>query len=150
MGNPDYTGPVTPVIPLPKMKKQFLRLPLFFFLSFLVFACARDQPGQSYSLLSPDGRIAITVTAGNGGPLKYRVAYGGKAVSLDSPISMTLAGGTVLGRDTEVERTATARSDKAIKPLYSISDTLRDRYNEITLHFKGNYAVVFRAYNEGM
>jgi alpha-glucosidase len=133
-----------------KMKIQTLLLSLPLLLLITVISCRQERPGQSYSLLSPDGRIAITVTAGNGSPLQYRVDYGGKAIFLDSPISMTLAGGNVLGRNTEVEKTDTAHSDKAINPVYSISDTLRDRYNELTLHFKGNYAVVFRAYNEGM
>jgi alpha-glucosidase len=134
------------------MKKHTLPFShlLFFLLSITIFSCGPNRPGQPYSLLSPDGRIAITVTAGNGSALQYRVAYGGKAVFLDSPLSMTLAGGDVLGRDTKVEKTATARSNKAVRPLYSISDTLRDRYNELTLHLEGNYAVVFRAYNEGM
>ncbi len=134
------------------MKKYFLPFPIlpFIVLAAAFLSCERNRPGQPYSLVSPDGRIAVTVTAGNGSPLQYRVSYGGKAVFLNSPISMTLAGGNVLGRGTEVEKTATARNDKAIKPLYSISDTLRDRYNELTLHFKGNYAVTFRAYNEGM
>ena len=152
MGNPGYAGLAAPAPHLQKMKKYFLPFPvlLLLVLAATVFSCERNRPGQSYSLVSPDGRIAVTVTAGNGSPLQYRVSYGGKAVFLDSPISMTLAGGNVLGRGTEVEKTATARSDKAVKPLYSISDTLRDRYNELTLHFKGNYAVTFRAYNEGM
>jgi alpha-glucosidase len=90
------------------------------------------------------------VTAGNGSQVQYRVTYQDKVIFLDSPISLTLTDGKVLGKDTEVANTATASSNKAVKPLYSISDTLRDLYNELTLNFKDNYSVVFRAYNEGM
>ncbi len=113
-------------------------------------SCNRENPGQTYTLRSPDNQITVTVKAGNGGQAEYQVAYKDQPVILDSPISMTLADGKSPGTKTELVDYKTTSQNRSLVPLYGISDSLRDQYNELTLNFKDNYSIVFRAYNEGM
>jgi alpha-glucosidase len=63
---------------------------------------------------------------------------------------MTLADGKKLGIKTELVDYKTTSQNRSLVPLYGISDSLRDQYNELSLNFKDNYSIVFRAYNEGM
>ena len=102
---------------------------------------------KDFTLESPDNKIRATINVNDN--LHYSLSYEGTKYLLTSAIAMTLSDGRVLGEKLELLLHKNASSDHMIRPLYGTTSTLRDHYNELVLEFKGNYAVVFRAYNEG-
>ena len=103
---------------------------------------------QRYTLQSPDKDITVTIETGE--QLTYTVTHGNTNVLAPSPIGMELSDGTILGIKPVVKSVKT-RSVNGIlpSPLYKKAE-IPEVYEEITLSFKGNYKVVFRAYNEGI
>ena len=63
---------------------------------------------------------------------------------------MTLGDGTQLGTKPIVKISKTRSVDQTVKASFYKRAEIQDQYNELTLCFKGNYKVIFRAYNEGV
>jgi alpha-glucosidase len=124
-----------------------LHLFLAFFLIILSLSVQAQTP--SFTLLSPDQKTKVQVEVGP--TVQYRVSYDGKEILAPSPISMTLADGKVLGANARVaSQKASPTVNREVKPLYGIQSTYRDHYNELTLTFKDKFALVFRAYDNGV
>ena len=127
---------------------------------------------KQYTLQSPDGKITVTVSEdehvvvglmNSPNPDKrsyefqeYRLCYSVKheeTVVLDkSEIAMHIDNGRMLGVSSKPSITTakTKSVNQTVKaPFYKRAE-IRDQYNELVLNFKGNYKVVFRAYNEGV
>ena len=103
---------------------------------------------ESLSLKSPDGRFEVRVQLGE--DLSYSVLWSGQTVVTPSYIGMELADGTVLGKAPELAARTTSSMRETIKaPLYRFSE-FNMAYQELDLRMKGNYGVIFRAYNEGV
>ena len=98
---------------------------------------------------SPDG--ALVVTVGTEGQLTWSVTRRGRAVIQPSRIAMTLGDGRVLG-EKPLLTTSFARSvDTILKPVVRYRRAeIRDRFNEVVFTFAGSYALVVRAYDDGV
>lgn len=122
-------------------QKMFL---FFLYCAISVFAVAQKQ----FSLKSPDGRLETTVHVGN--KLTYTVAKDGQAMMATSPISMTLSTGEVWGDNARLSSHQIRKVNQTVpSPFYRRSE-VQDNYNELTLNFRGQWAVEFRAYNDGI
>ena len=118
------------------------------FLTFLVLLSANLTAQKQFKLQSPDQKNTVTINANE--RLSYSVKHINTTVLAESPIAMTLADGTVLGEYPMVTTAQNHNADEVVKaPFYKRSE-IRDHYNELILTFKGNYQVIFRAYNEGV
>lgn len=104
---------------------------------------------KKYSLQSPDKKINVVVTVGEE-YLTYSVTHDSTIVINDSPISMELSDGKVLGKNPVVRNYKTETVDKLIKANFYKKEYVEDYYNELTITFKGSYNVQFRAYNDGV
>jgi alpha-glucosidase len=103
---------------------------------------------SGYSLRSPDRRIEIQVRLGD--RLHYSVLLNGKAVLLDSTLSLKIDQQT-LGLDPKIKAARERTVDQEIVvPVPRKSARLREAFSELRLEMQGDYAVVFRAYNEGV
>jgi alpha-glucosidase len=103
---------------------------------------------SSYNLRSPDQRIEIRIVASD--HLRYGVLLNGKALLQDSTLSLQVDQET-LGLRPNVTAAKKRAVDQTIEPaLRQKFAKLRENYNELRLELQGNYAVVFRAYNEGV
>jgi len=110
----------------------------------IVFA----QTGKTYQVKSPDGKISIAINAGTA--INWSVKHGDNNVIMPSEISITLDNGEVLGKNPSVKKTITASANETINtPIYK-KDTVQNNYNQLTLTFKGDYGLIFRAYNDGV
>ncbi|WP_158305330.1 glycoside hydrolase family 97 protein [Opitutus terrae] len=99
-------------------------------------------------LQSPDGRIAVQIRAG--GQLAYDVLVDETVVVRDATLALQVEQ-TTLGRPAELRTVTPRQHDATVQPVVrQKAATLRDRYHELRLEFAGNYAVVFRAYDEGV
>ena len=131
---------------------------------------------QAQSLSSPDGKYTVTVEG-----MTYRVVFGGKTIVEQSRLGVDIdnrlfesALAVPRGEhddwcsDLQLKGETRRSADTVWTPLYGENERIRDRYNELVLHFeKGSngqgtvsegydkrkfYAldIVIRAYDEGI
>ncbi|HWS89870.1 MAG TPA: glycoside hydrolase family 97 protein [Pyrinomonadaceae bacterium] len=121
-------------------------LPLLVALFCLAAPAAARQ--SDYRVVSPNRKIELRVAAA--GRVRYDVLVAGKAVLRDSTLSIDIDG-RVLGLDPKVRRATPRAHDAWVEPAVRLkSARVRDAYNELRLEFDGDYAVTFRAYDEGV
>jgi len=115
----------------------------------LVTALAANAlAAKDYALLSPNKAVEIKVAVGPA--VTYTVAFQGKPVLVPSALSMTIDGGKVLGREAKVRSDKRRSVNDTLKPVvWQKAASISDAFNELTLEFAGNYALVFRAYDDG-
>ncbi len=102
---------------------------------------------RSFELLSPDGRLQVSVDATP--QLRYSLSYDGTAVIAPSELSVQLGDGSVYDASVRFERALTRSVDTDIPaPVYKRA-SVRDQFNELTLRYK-TFDVVIRAYDAGM
>lgn len=106
------------------------------------------QGQKQFLLSSPDGKLKSTITVGD--KLTYDISCNGQQVLAPSPISATLDNGKVWGDKARLSKVTEKKNDTQIDAPFYRSSCVRDYYNELTLRFKGDYSVVFRAYNDGV
>ena len=117
-------------------------------LSALLMLCVSAYAQKQYTLQSPDKDISVTIEAGE--QLTYSVMHGNTCVLAPSPIGMQLGDGTMLGTKPVVKNAKTSSVNQTLaSPLYKKVE-IPEVYEELTLTFKGNYKVVFRAYDAGV
>ena len=103
---------------------------------------------KQYNLQSPDNDITVTIEVGD--QITYAVAHGNTCVLAPSAIGLTLNDGTKLGMKPVVKSAKTRSVSQSVKTKLYKRAEIPEVYNELTLAFKGNYRVVFRAYDEGV
>jgi alpha-glucosidase len=106
------------------------------------------QSAKSYHIKSPNGEIDLAITTGTA--ISWSVKHEDTEVISPSTISMTLAGNEVLGKNAVVKSAKTSSADTWFNTLIYKKDKVHDQYNQVTINFKGDYAVVFRAYDDGV
>lgn len=103
---------------------------------------------QQYDVVSPDGKLTLRITVST--DTQYEVWYDGEAVIAPSVISLLLDNGLVLGNNGSIETTQTRTVDETIIPVAGKNASIRDHFNERTIEFTQDYALIARAYNEGV
>lgn len=108
---------------------------------------------QQYKLVSPDGKLKITVETGK--QLKWRINHEGTTVLQPSEIALLCAAspndGTEFsfGQNMKVTKAESSSVDTSFPtPFYKKSE-VKDHYNQLVLKCRGGYNVEFRAYNAG-
>ncbi len=113
----------------------------------LVYLLGNAMAQSSFSLLSPDKRIEIRVRAAD--KVQYDVLFKGTPLLQTSTLSIDIDH-QVLGTQPKVTAHKENTHDGWLEPVVRQKFAkIRDNYNELRLEMDGNYAVVFRAYNEG-
>lgn len=114
----------------------------------IVTLCPSWLLAQDYQLASPNGQNILNITCGE--------EVGFTVVSHQSPIleanhiQLVLADQT-LGADPKVIDAKRSSVDKVIQvEVPTKYQKVRNQYNQIELKFKGNYSLVFRAFNNGI
>ncbi len=121
------------------------------FVQFLLIAILFPtvSSGKEYRVLSPDKKTEVTISTGK--QLSYSVTFNGKQLLNPSSISMTLDNHLVLGQDAKVRKVSRKSVDEEVHPVVREKRAvIRNHFNEITLNLKGDYALIFRVYNEGV
>ena len=111
--------------------------------------CATGAGAQSsYDLRSPGGRIEVRIRTANG--LRYDVLFQGKALLQNCTLSLNVDHKT-LGTAAKVLHSKDSSTDRVLVPVVRQKFAkIRENYKELRLEMEGVYAVVFRAYNEGV
>src|SRR5258705_2834168 len=111
-------------------------------------ALARSQQASGHDLQSPNGRIEIRIQTGE--HLTYDVLVNDKTLLRNCRLYIDIDH-KPLGMNPKVNATNPNTVDREIEPVVrQKSARLHENYNELRLEMEGNYAIVFRAYNEGV
>jgi len=104
---------------------------------------------KEFHLKAPDGRLNVKILVTDE-RIEYSVIHGNDVMLDYSQISLSLADGRVLGYKPKLAKSSTKSVNEIIAaPIYKKKE-ITDQYNELQLKFKGNYDIVFRAYNEAI
>jgi len=126
-----------------KKRKLFLFGLVFFF-----FLLDTYLPAKVHELYSPDKKIKIVVEVGK--DISYSVFCDGRAILGPSPLSLTVEGLGVLGKEPRLSGVKSRTvDDRIIPPIKEKRAVIPDRFNETVLTFKGNYGLIFRVYDDG-
>ena len=112
----------------------------------------KNSAGQGgLSLLSPDGKIKVTVAAASN--LTYSVQVDGQTILTDSKLGLEFRDGIQFGQNVEVLKTDRTRVDSTWENPWGKRRHVRDCHNELRLLLRENarnFEVVFRAFNDGI
>lgn len=128
------------------MKKHNLGTLLMFAILFCLSQTIFSQ--KQFTLNAPDGKLEANIMVGK--TVEYSVTHNGDIMLAKSAIAMKLADGTMYGIEAKLSGSLTKTVNQVINtPVYKRS-RITDNYNELTLKFKGDYSIIFRAYNDGI
>ncbi|MGB9906657.1 MAG: glycoside hydrolase family 97 protein, partial [Candidatus Saccharicenans sp.] len=134
------------------MKKSVVLILIIFFLSGFWTGDGLQGQGRAsnvLSLTSPNNRLEVKIELRE--QIAYSVYFDGRLILASSPISLTINDNVVLGRRPVLENAARSKSDETINPpVREKRAIIRDRYNQVNLKFRGNFGVIFRAYDDGV
>ena len=123
-------------------------LKITFCLSLLCIAMSGFSAQKQFQLQSPNGVLQVDISLGE--QITYSVKHAGETVLLPSAVSMQLNDGKSFGVNSTWTKAIRKQVNQTIaSPFYKRSEII-DNYNEITLIFKENFELIFRAYNESM
>ena len=119
-------------------------------ISILVLAGAVSSlSGKTHEVYSPDKKIKVVIQVDTG--ISYSVFCDGREILGPSSISLTIEGAGILGREPHLSGVKSrSANEKIIPTVKEKRAVIADRFNEAVLTFKGNYGLVFRAYDDGV
>lgn len=100
-------------------------------------------------LESPNGQIELQIATGD--ELTFSISQKGTTIVEPSPIGMNIREFGEIGKQPKVTKISkrSVSGQKIASPIYK-KDEVEENYNELTVQFKGKYAVVFRCYDQGV
>lgn len=121
---------------------------LIFLAALLSMSVTVNAKSKTYSLTSPDGQLLLKVELST--KIFYSLQHNGTELIGRSPIGLKIKDGPMLGDAPKKRKDKESATDRVLKPLYGKRKSIKDRFNELRIDLKGNYAVIFRMYDEGM
>ncbi len=99
-------------------------------------------------LTSPNGEIKTEIEISD--KIYYTISYGNDILLKDNYLQLTL-NDVVLGENPRLSNQKKTKVSETLSPVVPLKfSTVKNEYNQLTLTFKGNYSVEFRAYNDGI
>jgi len=118
-----------------------------FLLLALMFLAERAAAQGTYSVFSPNKQIELRIRLGE--KIQYDALFKGTVLLENSTLSINIDRNT-LGLKPKVKASKERGYDSMLQPVVRQKFAkIREHYNELRLDMEGNYAVVFRAYDEG-
>lgn len=106
------------------------------------------QKTKTYQLFSPDKKNKITIVAG--GMITWSVQHGQVTVLAPSSMAIEQPNWTIVAGASPVIRARQQLVNDTIQAIAYKKDQVINYCNELTLDCKGDYSIVFRAYNDGV
>jgi alpha-glucosidase len=104
---------------------------------------------QNLVVNSPDNRISVTLSISD--RISWSAIFDQKAVIEKSTISMDMGNGRVLGRFPKLKSNKSHSFSEEIIPQVPYKDAkIQSNYNQLTMSFRGDYQLIFRAYDDGI
>ncbi|NDV60685.1 glycoside hydrolase family 97 protein [Bacteroides sp. 519] len=120
----------------------------FFLFAVCLFICTKQIQAQQINLASPNGEIVVSLNIAD--RINYTVAYNNEQLLTDCYLQLRLAGQT-LGNNPKLINFKHTTVNETLTPVLPLKyASVANHYNQLRLNFKGNYAVEFRAFNNGI
>ncbi|HEX3384958.1 MAG TPA: glycoside hydrolase family 97 N-terminal domain-containing protein, partial [Mucilaginibacter sp.] len=142
-----------PIFPVsfndPRMKLIYT-----FLLSLAVLHLAQAQDGKK--LTTSMGRVRLEFMLDNEGRPNYSVYYGDQTVIKPSAMGFTLANDSAFDKHFDILGSETIAIDETWKPVWGEVSSIRDHYNQITVHLKQKNSpnrlmnIIFRVFEDGV
>jgi alpha-glucosidase len=116
----------------------------------IAFACLLAMPvaALAQTLTSPDGRLSVNVRTS--GQTAFSVTHAGQPLLSNAPVGLQLADRT-LGQNATARKPVTRSVRTVIAPEIRVkSAQVPDEFNELTIPFRENFSLQFRAYNDAV
>lgn len=119
------------------------------FTSFLLVLQLKLMALESKDIFSPDKSIKVTIVAD--GRLYYTISYRNTPILSPSMIDLRLSDGSSLEGKLSLKNTKRRSVNSTIiSPVPEKRINIPDVYNEIEIHFKQPFSLIFRVYNDGV
>ena len=125
-----------------------MKKPILIAAAVLLATAVQALPRKSYTLASPDGRLQTTVTAAE--ELTYDIRCEDRTLMEASPVALRLDNGVSWGPDARIAKASRTSVDRRIASPFYRADSIRERYNALTLRMKGDWSIEFRVYDDGV
>ena len=116
-------------------------------LALAFIAICASAASKNYVLTSPDGKLSVSVEAGEG--ISYALTHGGDLLLDKTVISMATTSGELFGGIQPVRKVTRRSVSETIPTVLYKKSEVKDEFNEMTLKFK-RFSLIFRAYDDGM
>lgn len=117
-------------------------------LSLCAMACMAVRAQKANVLKSPDGTIAVSVTTGKN--ISYSVSADGNTILDDCVLGMTVDGKN-LGPNAKLKGVKRSSINETLHPEVPLKmSSVQNRCNTMTMNFSGDFAVEFRAFDNGV
>ncbi len=114
---------------------------------------ASAHTNQTYEVRSPNGKIVLRVEAGD--RIVWSVWYvdipgvdRATPIILPSAVSLHLENGEILGKDAKKLSDEKKSVDTEFQAIHFRRSVVRDRYNQLAIHFEDNFGLEFRVYDD--
>lgn len=99
-------------------------------------------------LTSPNGNIKVELSIAD--KIYYTVSSDNQVLLKDNSLLLNLRN-EALGQHPQLAKQKTTTANETLTPVIPLKySTVKNEYNQLTLTFKGNYSVEFRAFNDGI
>ena len=110
------------------------------------FGLAQKGP---FRVVSPGKKIEARIDLAE--KILFSVSHDGQQVIAPSPVSLVLDQNRILGAAPVIRRTATRSvAETIVPPVPEKRKVIPDVFNELTIHFKGDFGLKLRAYDDGV
>lgn len=127
------------------MKRLHIILSMLFVFSTLTLT---GQARKNLEVKSPDGKLTFRLQTTD--KIYWSLQHGSAQVIVPSAISLALADGTVLGSNPKVASSAIRTVNATFKTINYRKAEVKDHCNELTVNFRGDFAIQVRAYNDAV
>ena len=119
------------------------------FTSCNLFLIMHLASATDYEIRSPDQRIQLIVSVDNS--ISWSVKFDGNDVIKKGVASMDFSTGPNFGIKPIVKKKTIEKKSQLLHPVVAYKKAeIKDEYVQLTLAFKDNYRMNFRAYNDGV
>lgn len=119
-----------------------------FLVLFLSISLVGTAQNKSLEVKSPDGKLKVSVRLAD--RIYYSIGADNQELLVDNHMGLTLNSGE-LGLNPKLVSSRRKTNNSVIKPYVPLKfSTVANDYNDLRLSFKGDYAVEFRVFNDGV
>ena len=120
-----------------------------FFYLIVIFTLSLTLKAKEYIVQSPDGKLTINIQIDRG--ISFKSFHQNDLLMEVENIYLLINDGEILGKNPKVKKRSDKEINELIKPVIKekISE-IRNHCNELTLWFKGDYGLCFKAFNNGI
>src|SRR5436190_14440350 len=105
------------------------------------------QKNKVFQLSSPDNKLVVTINTGQ--TITWSVTHNGQTILSPSTASLQLNTGEIMGTSVQVNKSRQETIDEILNAVCYKKSRIENKCRQLTIEIKGDYGIIFRAYNDG-